>query len=314
VTHAALIVSYARKENVLRLVEQSINSGVKHIYISIDGPRNNEIREIQTALKTELEKKQESFLGKIMIWQRELNMGSGASVIASLDWVFTTEESIYILEDDLVISQDFFTFMDYGLEEMRNHRDLKIVTGTNPFENVTRGRMGKLSYPVSWGWATNRDNWKDLRKLIFEETTSNARTTKIRKIQFWKVGKRRALLGQIEAWDVPLASEMHKTTYYTLVPPTNLVRNIGFDQFAAHTSESIWPLDMRMNDLANLESLIFSESELVNLDENFETEIFKIQLHHSISGLIQKLFDRYRFKQRTVKLSDRARLEEFPSR
>jgi hypothetical protein len=88
----------------------------------------------------------------------------------------------------------------------------------------------------------------------------------------------------------------------------------GFDQFAAHTSESIWPLDMQMNDLANLESLIFSESELVNLDENFETEIFKIQFHHSISGLIQKLFDRYRFKQRTVTLSDRARLEEFPSR
>ena len=313
-TDAALIVSYARKENVLRLVEQSINSGVKHIYISIDGPRNNEIREIQTALKTELEKKQESDPGKIIIWQRKSNMGSGASVIASLDWVFESEESIYILEDDLVISRDFFTFMDYGLDEMSNHRNLKIVSGTNPFEDVTRGRMGKVSYPVSWGWATNRDNWKDLRKLIFNETSSNARSTKIRKIQFWKVGKRRALLGQIEAWDVPLASEMYKTAYYTLVPPTNLVRNIGFDQFAAHTSESIWPLDMQVNDLPNLESLIFSESELINLDENFETEIFKIQFRHSISGLLQKFSDRYRFKKRSLTLLDRTRLEGFPHR
>ena len=313
-TNAALIVSYARKDNVLKLVEQSINSGAKKIYVSIDGPQNNEIREIQAALKKELVKKQESFLGMIMIWQRKLNMGSGASVIASLDWVFANEESTYILEDDLEISHDFFSFMDFGLKEMRNHKDLKIVTGTNPFEDVTGGRMGRLSYPVSWGWATNRENWEELRRLIFNSTSSDTRTTKIRKTQYWKVGKRRALLGQIEAWDVPLASEMYKTSYYTLVPSTNLVRNTGFDQFATHTSKSIWPLDMQMNDLPNLESLIFLENELVNLDENFETEIFKIQVRHSIPGLLQKPFDRYRFRQRNVALLDRTQLEEFPNR
>lgn len=312
-TSAALIVSYARKDNVMRLVEESINSGVKKIYISIDGPKNDEIREIQSMLKRELETKKESFLGKISIWQRESNMGSAASVISSLDWVFTIEDSIYILEDDLIISSDFFSFMDYGLGAMINHRNLKIVAGTNPFEDVTSGRMGRLSYPVSWGWATTRENWKELKTLIFSEISSNNRKTKTRKIRYWELGKRRALLGQIEAWDVPLASEMYKTAYFTLIPPANLVRNVGFDRFSTHTSESIWPLDMQMNALPNLESLFLSENELINLDENFETEIFKIRFRHSITGLLQKRSDKYRFKQKTIALLDRTRLEEFTS-
>lgn len=312
--NAALVITYARKDNAMLLVEQLINSGIKTIYVSIDGPKDTQIRELQTLFKTMLQKKQEIFSGEILVWQRELNMGSGASVVASLDWVFSSEESCHVLEDDLVVTEDFFTFMNYGLEQMSKQSNLKIVTGTNPFENMTDGKMGKVNYPVSWGWATNRANWKDLRDLIFNGSPKKVMQTKIRKRQYWEVGRKRALLGRIEAWDVPLASEMYKTTFYTLIPPVNLVRNKGFDQYAAHTSESIWPLDMPVNELPDVNNYEIIENQLVDLNENFENRIFKITGRHAVSWLTNFILDKFRFKRDSVPLSVRCHLERFPSK
>jgi hypothetical protein len=311
-TYATLIVSYARKENVLKLIEASINSGFENIYLSIDGPRSHEIRKIQSELELEIAKLAKSFSGKILVWQRKVNMGSGASVIASLDWVFSQESEICILEDDLIISEDFFAFMAFGLQEMKRHSDLKIVTGTNPFTNITNNQMGKVNYPVSWGWATNKNNWGVLRELIFNSVQKESSIHKFQRMKYWNVGKRRALLGQIEAWDIPLASEMYKTSFYTLLPPTNLVRNVGFDEFAEHTIESIWPLNLPITHLPNAQSCELDEKFLVNLNCEFEREIFKIQVHHAFTWVIHRFFDRFRFRQGTSTLLARSQSESFP--
>ena len=311
--NAALVISYARKENSMRLVEQLILAGIERIYISIDGPRSADIRELQTKLKEELENTQKNFSGKILVWQREVNMGSGASVIASLDWVFSREESCVIIEDDLIVTNQFFSFIKYGIQHMRNHKNLKIVTGTNPFENITNGRLGKVNYPVSWGWATNRENWNTLRELIFKGVPSDGPKTRFQKMHYWKVGRRRALSGQIEAWDVPLASEMYKTGYYTLIPSVNLVSNIGFDQFAAHTSKSVWPLNLPTSELMSIENVNYSEKLLVDLNDNFEDRIFKIRIRHACTWIINLLMDEYRFKGMTLTLAQRSQLENFPS-
>ncbi len=310
---ACLIISYARKDNVLRLVEEIANSGVLRIYVSIDGPRNETVREIQAQIKINLERIHNTSPGRVHIWQRKSNMGSGASVIASLDWVFASEEEVIILEDDLEISGEFFEFMKFGLKEMKNHENLKIVTGTNPFENVTKNRLGKLSYPVSWGWATNRNNWQELKALLFEGTTAKFAPFQLNKYFYWRIGRKRSLLGQIEAWDIPLASEMHKTPFYTLIPSINLVRNIGFDQYAEHTTERIWPLNIPIS--RNLKELKFKfdSDHLVDLNSHFENEIFRIRKHHLLSWILHKTIDKYRFKSNSMALSERTHLEAHPS-
>jgi hypothetical protein len=311
---ATLIIAYGRKDNVLRLVEEVIGCGVTHIYISIDGPRNERVKGIQRDLCAELEHIKRKFSGELVVWQREFNMGSGASVIASLDWVFSREEELCILEDDLIIDNEFFNFIEFGLRSM-SHGDsnLKIVTGTNPFEEVTNGRLGKLNYPVSWGWATNRSNWLQLRALIFTRTPMRASVQRLSTRLYWETGKRRALLGQIEAWDVPLACEMNKTNFYTLIPPSNLVRNIGFDEFASHTGMDHWPLDMEISEIPNLDLLDTDGYNLVNLNENFEKEIFRIRTRHSYTWVVNRVIDRFRFGRKSMGLFDRTQIEGAPA-
>lgn len=309
---SALVISYARRDNTLRLVEQLILVGIEKIYVSVDGPRNRNVSELQVQLNSELKRLKDNFSGEILIWQRKLNLGSGASVIASLDWVFKCEESCVILEDDLIVTNDFFSFVNYGLRIMKNQKNLKIVTGTNPFDDVTLGRLGKINYPVSWGWATNRDNWAKIRDLIFNGAPSKSAMSGSRRRQYWKVGRKRALLGQIEAWDVPLASEMYKTDYYTLIPPTNLVCNIGFDQYAAHTSESVWPLNLKIGNLSEESLGDYDESLLIDLNDEFEKKIFMIRRRHKYTWIVNSALDNFRYRKTTMPLSERIKIEKFP--
>jgi len=311
---ACLIISYARKENVLRLVEEVTNAGIVKIYISIDGPRTKEIAAIQLELGQLLEKKKNQYSCQIQIWQREKNLGSGASVIASLDWAFASEEEVIILEDDLEVRGEFFEFMEFGLQEMKNHSDLKIVTGTNPFPEVTKGCFGKLHYPVAWGWATTRTNWFELRELLFSGVPAKRHHLQPKKNLYWKIGKTRALLGQIEAWDVPLASEMYKTSFYTLIPPSNLVSNMGFDRHAAHTIEATWPLNLPISDYLVPKDYKLDSKLLLDLGKDFEDKIFKIRIHHIISWVLHKTIDKFRFKRDTTSLLDRTQLERIPPR
>ena len=313
-TLACLIISYARKDNVLQLIEEVSKAGIEKIYISIDGPRNQEIENIQLELKSDLAKWDGLHLGQVQIWQRKKNFGSGASVIASLDWVFAYEEEVIVLEDDLEVRKHFFDFMKFGLRQMKNHSNLMIVTGTNPFPEVTQNRFGKLHYPVAWGWATNRVNWLELRKLLFGDFPRKLPHFHLIRDLYWQIGKKRALMGQIEAWDVPMASEMYKTPYYTLIPPSNLVRNIGFDIHAAHTSEAIWPLNLSVADYSVPVNSELIPPMLVDLGKEFENKIFKIRLHHIVSWIFHKTIDKYRFKQDATKLQDRVLMEGFPSK
>jgi len=310
---AALIVSYARTNNTVQLIETTIDSGASRIYVSIDGPRSKEIEEIQTLLLSRIRELQLNFSGQIFIWQRKTNMKSGASVIASLDWVFSREIEACVIEDDLELGKDFFDFMAFGLQEMKSNPKFLMVSGSNPFAESTKADFAFVNYPVSWGWATNQKNWLIIRELIFRESPRNLNFRRLSKDCYWKIGKERALLGRIDAWDVPLASEMYKTDYLTLLPPVNLVTNIGFDDHASHTTEKVWPLGLRSGKLPS--NLGAPSSGVIgdNLNEEFERNIYQISFHHIISWILHPFTDTFRFGKATKPLQLTVAQEDLPT-
>lgn len=311
---ATLIVSYARTNNTLQLIQSAINSGASRIYVSIDGPRNHEIERAQTLTLMRIRELQLNFSGQIFVWHRKTNMKSGASVIASLDWVFSREIEAVVIEDDLEVDKEFFEFMDFGLQSMKSHPRLLMVTGSNPFAKLTKADFAFVNFPVSWGWATNQKNWRIMRELIFQETSSTLNFRRLAKDCYWKIGKKRALLGRIDAWDVPLASEMYKTDYLTLIPPLNLVTNVGFDVHASHTTEKIWPLGLSRGRLPSNFGAPLSGTIGDNLNKDFERKIYRIRSYHIISWILHLLIDKFRFQEAVRPLQSTVRQEEFPNR
>jgi len=118
------------------------------------------------------------------------------------------KEFVIVLEDDIVISKHFFTYMEYILHEKRSD---KLFRGVNSLSTYFGSEgvdgIGRYSQGFMTGWGTTKQNYKNIRKFW----TGNEDTH----------------------WDHFL--EPYLRTGYVINPVLSLVKNIGFDETASHS-------------------------------------------------------------------------------
>lgn len=240
---AALILGYARPAGVVRLVKESAAAGVQRIYVSIDGAVDPKVKELQSQLMQELEVLSYSLGVNVVIWRSSINRGSAGAVISALDRFFEKESCGFVLEDDLTTHPDFFNFCKRALLKYREDERVWIVGGTQIFESrVSEFDLVWTHYPMIWGWATWAHKWKGIRRALLAPALAKNSNTSWNTWSYWKLGKQRALRGHVDAWDLPLAGSMLVLKKLCLLPPKNLVSNLGVDNAATHTSFDEWPL------------------------------------------------------------------------
>jgi hypothetical protein len=294
-----LVIGYARKSTLIGLIEVATSSRVSAIYISIDGPKNDLVKPIQDDILETLALYQKKSSIPIRILRRNENLGAGAAVVAAVDWFFNLEEEGVVLEDDLVVDQSFFQYVTEVLPKVRSASRILSVSGTRLLPS-TELQPSLTSYPLAWGWATTREKWFVMRSLIFRRSSPLRNYDSVKEWMFWKTGKRRALNSYIEAWDIPLAEGMISANYLTLVPPVNLVSNVGFDNLATHTITPEWPLNLpRHQNCPDPTTLNLEESVRFANDQFMRSEVYDISHRHVISGMLAFVLDPLRFmKQR----------------
>jgi len=85
---------------------------------------------------------------------QEKNLGCARGVSGAIDWFFNNVEQGIILEDDIVVGEDFFPFMWEMLGRYREDPRVFSVTGSN---RIPRGVVGMenqyrfCSVPQVWG-------------------------------------------------------------------------------------------------------------------------------------------------------------------
>jgi hypothetical protein len=290
-----LIIGYARKSTLIGLIEVATSSNVSAIYISIDGPKNDSVKRIQDEILETLALYQKKISIPIRILRRNENLGAGAAVVAAIDWFFSLEEEGVVLEDDLVVDQTFFRYVSEVLPKVRFNSRILSISGTRLLPTAEL-QPSLSSYPLAWGWATTRDKWMVMRSLIFKRSSPLRDHNSVKEWIFWRTGKRRALNSYIDAWDIPLAEGMISANYFTLVPPINLVSNVGFDSSATHTVTPEWPLNLpRLQNYPAPTTLNLEESVLFANDQFMRSEVYAISHRHSISGVLALIVDPLRF-------------------
>jgi hypothetical protein len=118
-------------------------------------------------------------------------------------------------------------------------------------------------------------------------------------MNFWRAGASRAQRGLVDAWDLPLAYAQIREKKLTVIPPVNLVTNVGFDLNATHTTGAVFPLN---HPVGNLKSdLRFSSSgthqEANAYDRVLEKNLFKIRFRHSFLRLYGPLIDYFKLRK-----------------
>ena len=270
-----LIIAYARSVNVEKLVRDLHLQGENLFYVAIDGARSSDISKIQDDLLLRLSSLTEELSISIKIWHRSENMGIAISVITALDWFFSHEEFGLVLEDDLQVSSDLLGFVENSLQI--SDADTVIWSGNRFFPHPESCVLS--SYPATWGWATTKRNW-----LLMRNSIVNFPKPKINKLfssdyQFWLLGALRVYLGKIDTWDIPVALFMKNESKYSMLPPRNLVSNIGADSFASHTLISDFPIGIPVETLDVVE---LDSSKIVTreYDRKLRVLVYKVKLRH----------------------------------
>jgi hypothetical protein len=292
---SVLIVAYRRWQNVSQILESCHNAGVGDIYLSLDAPndvagdagRDHEAIKVVTA---EFEKRTGRSVKKRISTK---NQGCAVNVILGCDWAFESATYLAILEDDCLPSKSFFDFYRSTISYLATDETCWLLCGTQLApESITLGNTSLSRYPLTWGWATNVDKWREIRKAFFQVST-NPELKDLVSIQkedaFWNAGARRAVRGFTDVWDTVLVQQMQNLNKLAILPGYNLIENNGNDHLATHTKDdSPW--------IGNSVDTSISASggnPRYNplLDEWLRDNVFQIRYRHIITTKLTLLFD-----------------------
>jgi len=309
IKYPLLIITYARPEGLSRIIDSAIKSGVTVFYVAIDGPRNIEIATSQKFMHSLLEKYAFDSKIKIHIWQRDENLGAACSVLTAIDWFLGKEPAGIILEDDLVPSSDFFDFSSAALDKYADSTEVWSIAGSRILgSNASTGNSDWSTYPMIWGWATWESKWKIMYPLLVGKTKMPFYSLFSPTFNFWAVGARRAKQGIIDAWDIPLANVQHLSKKFSLIPPTNLVTNIGFDKNATHTTNDSFPLNHPIESLpaGYLLPQKVSKQSAKFYDQQLMKRVYFLRKRHSFLRIWAFLSDSFRYRnQNYVSLNEK---------
>ncbi|NOT74813.1 MAG: glycosyltransferase [Cyclobacteriaceae bacterium] len=180
----------------------------------------------------------------VKIISSETNKGLAESIITGVTEVLKSYESIIVMEDDLVTSPQFLSFMNQALtlysEDERVisiHGYVYPVKQSLPFTFFLRGAD-------CWGWATWRRGWS-----IFESDGSSL-LKKLNELGLihtfdfdgaysYSRMLKDQIAGKNNSWAVRWHASAFLANRLTLYPAVSFVNNIGLDNSGTHSGVSV---------------------------------------------------------------------------
>lgn len=239
-----LIIGYNRPKNMKRMLSRIFFSPERKVYISIDGPRSPEdelkVLEVQNLVKSFVSKNPHL---EIQIRFSELNLGCKNGVSSAIDWAFEHEDSLIILEDDVVISDEFFVFTDHYLKMYESDNQIWHINGFSP---LLPPYLSDTSYFTKfahvWGWATWKDRWEKYDRELDKFQVENLSQSK--SLEHQPLSKASlsffeenliACKNGFDTWDFQWQFTIWFNGGLALSPGERLSGNTGFGPNASHT-------------------------------------------------------------------------------
>jgi len=242
------IFTYRRNiEDVIENLLANTHAKESELYIFSDGYKGNfdkqDVLHVRKYLKTITGFK------KITISESLENKGLANSIIDGVSIILQKYEKVIVLEDDLIVSENFLEFMNSSLDFYKNEEDIWSISGYTP-KLACLEEYNKDVYLAprasSWGWATWSDRWMSIDWEI--QDYENFIKNKASIAHFNEGGNdlsvmlKMQMLGKIDSWAIRWCYNQYKMKKYTVYPTVSRLINIGFDEKGTHnsTGESRW--------------------------------------------------------------------------
>jgi hypothetical protein len=212
------------------------------IYVDYVSNRNDEIN-IQNNKKVIEVINQEKWCGTVTIIYREINFGIEKNTIEAVSELLNIYGKVIVIEDDLILSNSFLSFMNEGLEAFKSEDKVKQICGCNLLEFVDE-KTDAMFLPISssWGWGTWQRVWKQIdfnEKNIYltqkEQYVFNIENT----FPYYTMLTKQFEMQGKNTWDILFWLATFKQKGLVLYPKMNLVSNSGFDGSGVHYNKKL---------------------------------------------------------------------------
>jgi len=186
----------------------------------------------------------------IFIKFSKINLGLYKNLTKGISYVLTKHSSVIVLEDDLVLNNNFLNFMLNSLKKFKNKKNILQISGYSYPINCNSNDAYFLNLTSCWGWATWSDRWRDFikfskNKKLIQEEYNNIQYDYNKKSDFNINGSynylkmlKKQIKGQFNSWGVLFYLYSFHKNFLNLFPPFTLVENRGFDGSGFHKSTS----------------------------------------------------------------------------
>lgn len=260
---------YRRPRQTLRLLESLASNpeaARSDLWVFCEGPKSeaerNAVDEVRRIVKSR------PWAKTITVIEHAQNLGCSNSMIAGINAVLEKHDRVVVIEDDLLLSPHFLSYMNEGLTRYEDiERVMQVCGYMFPIDLPTSEHVVLLPYVSSWGWATWRRAWSKMDPDM--SSLSWLDRWRWRRFRFDLYGAYpfRKMIdqlknGEIDTWDIQWYLSFFRNNGLAAYPAKSLVVNDGFvdgthvipTRFASSLTDAFkvlsWPNAVRSNSVA----------------------------------------------------------------
>ena len=228
-TTALAIFGWKRSEHLRKCLEAVSRNEPIDTFIFLDGGYTNEVVEIVIKFCKEQH-------GRFLFADKK-HRGCAKAIYTGIDKILLSFDSIIVIEDDIIVADNFIEYMLKGLEYYKDKKDVGSLTGYTLIKNP---QMYASKRFTCWGWATWKDRWEKFERNI--EPLDNWGDDILPMLD-------RALKGKLDTWDIQFAVHHLVNNLKCIHPPKSLVKNIGTDGTGTHQKKGLSKFDTDINNV-----------------------------------------------------------------
>lgn len=170
----------------------------------------------------------------VIIRKRQENWGLAASIIDGVTNVVEEYGRVIVLEDDILTSPAFLSFMNQALDFYEDKKKVWHISGWSyPINPSGLGDVFLWRAMNCWGWATWEDRWqyfqKEPERLISEWTNEKKKKFDLDGVGgFWSQVEAN-ITGDMNTWAIFWYATIFENGGLCLNPTKTYVQNIGHD-------------------------------------------------------------------------------------
>jgi hypothetical protein len=254
-------------QTTIEYLKRNPSTKESDLFVFSDGPRANSSEDLEKVTEVRVLLSQISGFKSVKIIENMLNKGLASSIIDGLNMVFEDHGQVIVLEDDILVSEDFLDFMNEGISKYENVGSIFSISGYSFQLNMLdfSKDLNLVKRASSWGWGTWRNEWQSVDWAV--ETFPEFKLDKAKMSDFKNAGNDQLPMlikqqfGLISSWAVRWTYHHYLKNGFCVVPKLSKVKNIGTDGSGTNFNQKTRRYDTVLN------------NQIINFPEKLEEDI-----------------------------------------